>query len=81
MQVSQHREKDTLSRLAQFTSKLRAEPAAALDPPAEAAEPAAAPDDADGAKPSSRVDIQEVSPSQQRAVPCKGFALPCKCQL
>ena len=58
-QVSQHREKDTLSRLAQFTSKLRGGPADA--PPAQAAAaPPAAAEDAGGANASSRVDIQEV---------------------
>ena len=56
-QVSQHREKDTLSRLAQFTSKLRKGPADGL--PTEAAAPAAAAEDARGAKPSSRVDSKK----------------------
>jgi hypothetical protein len=64
LQVSQHREKDTLARLAQFTSKLRTGPAA--EQPTEQPAPA---EEAGGAKASAREDIQEVSAVDMHATP------------
>ena len=52
----QHREKDTLARLHQFTSKLRTGPAD--EQPAEQPAPA---EEAGGPKASAREDIEEVS--------------------